>query len=268
MTSLSKKLFGFLFTAYIAFNLVLVLFFTHYSVEDETDLILTYAPDFKAIEDVDARKQAFFDYFAPIIEQKNNTLLDQRDKLLSIVNRHQAGKKLNRRELARLESLREQYHVAEDLSFNEQLAELEKRINILPVSLALAQAAKESAWGTSRFARQGNNFFGEWCFTEGCGIVPKNRSAGANHEVRKFSFPAQSVFSYFRNINTHPAYEELRDLRSALAESGKPLTGLDLAAALSNYSERRERYVKEVKSIIVGNKLEANATELTQQQNK
>lgn len=268
MTSVSKKLFAFFFTAYIAFSLVLALLFTHYSVEEESDFILTHTPDFSAIDDIGERKQAFFDYFAPIIQQKNKTLLAQRDKLFSITNRYQAGKKLNRRELARLASLREEYYVAEDLPLDEQLAELEKRINILPVSLALAQAAKESAWGMSRFARQGNNFFGEWCYTEGCGIVPKNRSAGAYHEVRKFSFPAQSVFSYFRNINTHSAYEELRALRSALAESGQPVTGLALVPALSNYSERRERYTKEVRSIIVGNKLEEYEIELAQRENR
>lgn len=268
MTSLSKKFLAVVFTVYIAFILLLVLFFTHYSLEEETDFILTYAPNFKAIDDIDERKQTFFDYFAPIIQQKNNALREQRDQLLAITGRYKVGKNLNRREQARLESLLEEYYVAEDLPLDEQLAELEKRINILPTSLALAQAAKESAWGTSRFARQGNNFFGEWCFTEGCGIVPKKRSAGAYHEVRKFGFPAQSVFSYFRNINTHSAYEELRDLRSALAETGQPLTGLALAVALTNYSERRERYVKEVRSIIVGNNLEEYATELTQRQNK
>lgn len=268
MTSLSKNLFAVVFTVYIAFSLLLVLFFTHYSLEEETDFILTYAPNFKAIDDIDERKRAFFDYFAPIIQQKNNVLRQQRDQLLAITNRYEAGKNLNRREQAKLESLLNEYFVAKDLPLADQLAELEKRINILPMSLVLAQAAKESAWGRSRFARQGNNFFGEWCFTKDCGIVPKNRSAGAYHEVRKFSFPAQSVFSYFKNINTHSAYEELRDLRSTLAGSRQPLTGLTLAAALNNYSERRERYVKEVKSIIVGNNLEEYATELTQRQNE
>ncbi len=268
MTSLPKKILAALFTAYIVFSLLLVLFLTHYSIEEETGFVLTYAPDFKAIEDIDQRKQAFFDYFAPIIQQKNNTLIALRTKVIDLTGKYHADGKLGRREQATLNWLLENYHVSKDIPVSEQLAELEKRVNTLPMSLVLAQAAKESAWGRSRFARQGNNFFGEWCFTEGCGIVPKKRPTGAYHEVRKFSFPAQSVFSYFKNINTHPAYEELRKLRSQLTEAGQPLTGLSLATALGNYSERRERYVREVRSIIVDNNLEEYATELAQRENK
>jgi len=128
--------------------------------------------------------------------------------------------------------------------------QLLKRVDTVPMKLVLSQAANESAWGTSRFARQANNLFGQWCFTKGCGIVPSRRNAGATHEVAAFTSPQLSVRSYMHNINTGRVYQDLRNIRAQQRAQGKTATALQLAEGLSKYSERGQAYVKEIKSMI------------------
>ena len=130
-----------------------------------------------------------------------------------------------------------------------------KRVDVIPPSLVLAQAANESAWGTSRFAKSGFNYFGQWCFKKGCGIVPGKRDAGKEHEVAAFSSPRKSVGSYIRNLNSHPAYQSLRSIRIQLRSENKAITGIALAGGLSEYSARGSEYVEELRSIIRYNKL-------------
>ena len=132
-----------------------------------------------------------------------------------------------------------------------------RRVDVVPPSLALAQAANESAWGTSRFARDGNNYFGQWCFEQGCGLVPKRRDEGRAHEVATFSSPVESVERYMANLNTHDAYRPLRERREQLRESEAPITGIQLAAGLEKYSERGEEYIAELRSMIRFNNLGA-----------
>ena len=127
---------------------------------------------------------------------------------------------------------------------------------MIPNSLALVQAANESAWGTSRFARDANNYFGQWCFTRGCGLIPANRIEGAHHEVQRFSSPKESVASYLNNLNTHNAYAQLRSIRSNAVKNGEPITGYLLAAGLGKYSERGEAYIEEIRTMIRVNHLE------------
>ena len=141
--------------------------------------------------------------------------------------------------------------------------ELLYKVDIIPTSMALAQAAVESAWGTSRFARQANNFFGQWCFSEGCGIVPKHRTSGAIHEVQMFDSPKQAVSAYFLNINSHPAYEPAREIRASAYEHDHLVAGSEMVAGLLSYSGIGEHYVDELRSIIRVNKLE-EPTEVAQ----
>jgi Bax protein len=129
------------------------------------------------------------------------------------------------------------------------------RVDEIPPSLALAQAAIESAWGTSRFAVQGNNLFGQWCYKKGCGLVPLRRDSGSRHEVAKFSSVTQSVNAYMRNLNTHRAYSDLRANRAQLKATEQNVTGHLLAANLLDYSELREVYVEEIRAVIRINKL-------------
>ena len=129
------------------------------------------------------------------------------------------------------------------------------RVDIIPASLVLAQAANESAWGTSRFTLEGNNIFGQWCYEEGCGIVPRRRAAGATHEVRRFETIEEAVAAYFVNINTNPVYQYLRELRAQMRVQQLELNPLVLAFGLGRYSERGGNYIDEVQSIIIQNDL-------------
>lgn len=128
-----------------------------------------------------------------------------------------------------------------------------RRVDVIPVKLVLAQAANESAWGTSRFAREGNNLFGQWCFTKGCGMVPIRRAEGASHEVALFTTPAASVRAYMLNLNSGGAYEHFRKIRIGLKRMNKPQSAIVLAAGLEKYSERGRDYVRSIRDMIRGN---------------
>ncbi len=129
------------------------------------------------------------------------------------------------------------------------------RVDTIPEDLALAQAANESAWGTSRFSLVANNLFGQWTFIPGQGIIPKDRPEGETYEVRKFSTVYDSVRSYLLNLNTHQAYKQLRQLRTASRVNGQNPKGLKLAEGLLRYSTRGEDYVKELQAMIRFNQL-------------
>ena len=152
-----------------------------------------------------------------------------------------------------LSDLVTRYKIDTAVELPSQLTQLSRRVDIIPVALALVQAANESAWGTSRFATQGNNFFGQWCYQAGCGLVPAARVPGADHEVARFSSPYHSVAAYFANLNTNPAYRPLRDIRYRLRQQDAPVTAIALARGLSQYSERGETYVGELISMIRNN---------------
>ena len=137
------------------------------------------------------------------------------------------------------------------------LDELLRRVDFIPTSLVLAQAANESAWGTSRFVREGNNLFGQWCFDPGCGIVPQQRRSGASHEVRQFATLRDAVRSYFFNLNTNFSYHPFRELRQEMRAQGRKLDSMVLAFGLNRYSERGRSYVDELQIMIVQNDLAA-----------
>lgn len=209
---------------------------TQVQVEPTSEL-----PNFALIENIPSRKQEFFSYLEPFVERENARLSALRNDL-------------SNKSVDELKRLADEYGV--DPSADDLPQRLRKRIDMIPTSLVLVQAAVESAWGTSRFARQGNNLFGQWCFTKGCGIVPQSRAAGANHEVRRFASPQDSIRSYMHNLNSHRAYAKLRRQRAAQRQKGEPLSGCYLAAGLTSYSEKGNKYVELVKSMIRGNRLE------------
>ena len=211
-------------------------------------------PNFKAIPAGSQRKQAFFSYFLPLIEQRNQELTELRAQITDLYH--------NRTNLSSTQQ-QKVIKVANDfdiegfsLTNDNHWATLLRRVDIVPPSLALAQAANESAWGTSRFALKGNNYFGQWCFKKGCGLVPKSRGAGLKHEVAKFNSPRQSVNKYMHNLNTHDAYFQLRLIREKLRGNEQVVSGLKLSAGLLKYSERGAHYVKELNQMIRFNKLD------------
>lgn len=212
-------------------------------------------PDFAAIDDVDTRKQRFFAYLRPVVEAANAEIRHQRERLLAIAARYRAAGRLPGRDRRWLRAMAERYDISAD-TIGDWIDALRPRMDIVPPSLALAQAAIESGWGRSRFARAGNNLFGEWCYREGCGFVPSARPQGATYEVRAFASVGMAVRGYLHNLNTHRAYRELRERRARLRAEGESPRGLALAAHLGRYSERGQAYVEQVRGVIRGNGLE------------
>ncbi len=211
-------------------------------------------PDFTSFTDVKDKKHAFFDYMYFYIAKVNLEVLDRRLKLEEILGKSPSN--ITEQDRAFVSEMSELYlrdHDSSDTLASAKI--LQEYIRVIPPSLALAQAANESAWGTSRFATEANNYFGQWCFNKGCGLVPTQRIDGKAHEVRKFDSPEDSVRSYIRNINTHYTYDELRDIREELYQENKLITGIDLAEGLKGYSERGEEYVAELQSMIRFNEL-------------
>jgi len=168
-------------------------------------------PDFRVIENTQEKKKAFFDYLLPYISQANNRIIALRHKIILLQKKDHISKK-ERRWFT---------HVSHEYGLNSPSVELDfepllERVDIIPPSLVLAQAANESAWGTSKFARLANNYFGQWCFTLHCGMVPSRRDSDKQHEVQKFASPFDSVRAYLLNLNTNTHYTLLRSIRSDL----------------------------------------------------
>jgi Bax protein len=210
-------------------------------------------PDLREYEAGPARKAEFFSFVRPLIKEENARVLTERLHLEALSDRTDLGP-LDRWWLGRVAR---QYRLDPDeYEIGDLVRELLLRVDAVPVSLALAQAATESGWGTSRFAREGYNLFGEWCYTPGCGLVPRRRGEQRRHEVERFASPEQSVASYVRNINTHESYQAFREERARLRAAGRPLSGVHLAGSLGRYSERREDYVREIRRMILVNDLE------------
>ena len=213
---------------------------------------LAKIPDFSTISDVQRKKQAFFNFMLPLVEAQNKELLALREKVQSL----QQKAALTREKQKWLVQVAKRYKVAvpkklDSLFFNRLL----DRIDIIPASLALAQAANESAWGASRFAQQGNNLFGQWCFSKGCGLIPGGRPSGAKYEVQKFATVSDSVRAYMHNLNTHYQYERFRAIRATLRSKSEPVTGPILAEGLQAYSIRGMDYVDELIGMIASNSL-------------
>ncbi|EDY80829.1 hypothetical protein VDG1235_446 [Verrucomicrobiia bacterium DG1235] len=214
-------------------------------------------PNFAAIPSVKERKEAFFSFLEPFVIEANGDILEEREAALKLQQYFDRNGSLNRKRLEAFNELRDKYGLdelesAEAAAFEELLA----RVDTIPVSLALAQAAIESGWGTSRFARQGNNLFGMWCYDKGCGIVPKRRPSGKTYEVAAYRSPYESFLAYLSNLNTNEVYSDLRDIRSTHRENGVEPSGRDLAAGLTRYSQERWTYVQKVRNMISSNGLE------------
>jgi Bax protein len=213
-------------------------------------------PDFAAIEDIEAKKQAFFDYLQPIVDAQNQRITRQRARLLKIIDKVALRLPLSSEDQVFLYGLSRIYDISLGLPDNTSaLEQLLHRVDVIPASLVLAQAANESGWGTSRFAREGYNLFGQWCYREGCGLIPKRRDPGAHHEVQSFNSIEEAVVAYFMNLNTFERYQELRNIRQQLRERNAPVDSLSLVEGLKAYSERGADYIDDLLDIIDQNAL-------------
>jgi len=207
-------------------------------------------PDFASTPDVQTKKLAFFAYLEPHVRSINAEIARKRQRVLS----YRADDPSFMQE-AYFRRISVEYLNADEL-YSSAHSELLNRVDEIPLSLALVQAAKESGWGTSRFAREGYNFFGQQCFNKGCGFTPRNRSVGRHHEVAKFRDARDAVRSYIHNLNTHSQYKKFRELRTQMRQKGDSLNGIALAEGLEKYSERGMAYVEEVQAMIRANELE------------
>lgn len=213
-------------------------------------------PDFASYTDVKQKKKAFFDFMYPKIVQANKKVLETRGELVEIDKALSEGESLSASQTKKVQSICDKYRAGCGDDVTANVKNLLSRVDVVPPSLALAQAANESSWGTSRFAKQGNNYFGQWCFEKGCGIVPARRNAGTTHEVRKFKDALDSVAGYVYNLNTGNAYATVRKNRADSRANGQNPSSLTMVKGLTKYSERGQEYVKEITSMITYNKLE------------
>ena len=225
---------------------------TDYNLKDvrKTKLVkpvkLSLLPnEIKMIESTEKRKNLFIQIILPLIIEENNRIKLNRKKLFSILNKNHNSNA----EKKWLNEKFKQYGV-----LNKDLSTLKVRMDMVPVSLAIAQAAKETGWGTSRFALEGNALFGQWTWS-GEGIKPADADHNATHKVMKFKILKSSIRAYQRNLNTHSGYKEFRMARAALRDNRKNLDGLILATYLNKYAETGTEYVKIIKQIIKQNNL-------------
>ena len=201
--------------------------------------------EIKMIESTKKRKNLFIQIILPLIIEENNRIKLNRKKLFSILNKNHNSNA----EKKWLNEKFKQYGV-----LNKDLSTLKVRMDTVPVSLAIAQAAKETGWGTSRFALEGNALFGQWTWS-GEGIKPADADHNATHKVMKFKILKSSIRAYQRNLNTHSGYKEFRMARAALRDNRRNLDGLILATYLNKYAETGTEYVKIIKQIIKQNNL-------------
>ena len=225
---------------------------TNYTLDDvrKNKLVkpisLTLLPnEIKKIEDTKKRKDLFIKIILPLIIKENNNIKLDRKKLFNILNKS----KNTKIEKIWLNSKFKQYGVA-----NNDLSSLKIRMDEVPVSMAIAQAAKETGWGTSRFAQEGNALFGQWTWS-GDGIKPSDADDDTTHKVMKFKVLQASVRAYQRNLNTHSSYKSFRSARAELRDEGKKLDSMILSEYLDKYAETGKEYVKVLQQIIKQNNL-------------
>ena len=219
---------------------------------DELTIPYNYSPsltllpqEIKMIENVKKRKEFFIQIVLPLIIQENNNIRLDRKTLFSIINKSNNTSS----EINWLEKKYKQYGInTRDLSL------LKIRMDEIPASLAIAQAAKETGWGTSRFAQEGNALFGQWTWS-GDGLKPKDADKDQGHKVMKFNVLQASVRAYQRNLNTHSTYKDFRKARAEFRDLNKPLDSIELSTHLNKYAETGNQYVEVLKKIITQNKL-------------
>ncbi len=218
--------------------------------DQSSNLIIfsSWPNDFSNIKSVNKRKKLFINTLLPIIFVENRKILEDRKRILDWWN--QSGGEVVSREFWPnwLFELSEKYNYTES-----SLGKLLVRVDIVPLSLALSQAAIESGWGSSRYMNEGNAIFGQYTYDGKNGIKPRNRADGKKFFVKKFPTLSESVRSYLKNINTHLAYEDFRQERRKLRMNGESLSGNVLANFLKNYSERDQAYVNDLKLLIETN---------------
>ena len=204
-----------------------------------------FPKDLDEIKDTKLKKETFIKIVLPLVVAENDKILDDKLKLKRITSKKMTSDK----EKSWLRLKLREYKVK-----NSDMTELNKRMDIIPVSIALAQAAKESGWGTSRFALEGNAIFGQWTWT-GQGIEPLNKGKNEGHKILRFPILRASVKAYKNNLNTHRGYSEFREKRYSIRKRNKSIKGLDLTDTLDRYAQTGKEYTDILEQIIKQNDL-------------
>lgn len=199
-------------------------------------------------------QQQFIRSFEPQITSVNQEILTDRQAVLEAQALLKAHTRLPSVYKEKMKELGRGYQVQScalsPFFLSSCLNELRKRVDILPTDLILAQAINESNWGQSRFAKEGNNYFGIACVSKGCGMIPNNRPKGSTFEVRSFESARASIEGYYTIINTHQSYQALRDSRLKMRQENKPLDAHELAAGLESYSTEKKAYIVSIQKAI------------------
>ena len=201
--------------------------------------------DLNEMRSVTKKKETFLQILLPLVVAENESIVKDRKYLLEILKQNQSEK--NKKWINKKYK---KYRVSQ-----KNIDELIEKMDIIPVSIALAQAAKESGWGTSRFALEGNAIFGQWTWN-GVGIEPLEKVEGTKHKILKFPLLRASVKAYITNLNTHAGYKSFRQKRLELRNQNKSLSGLDLIHELDNYAQTGKEYTKILEKIINQNDLD------------
>jgi len=199
--------------------------------------------EMKFIENSKKKKELFIKIILPLIIEENNRIMLDRKRLFAILNKNSNSES----EKKWINNKFKQYGVV-----NKDLTTLKIRMDVVPVSLAIAQAAKETGWGTSRFALEGNALFGQWTWSKD-GMKPASANADTKHKVMKFNILQASVRAYQRNLNTHSGYRKFREARAIQRDNYGKLNSLELVNHLDKYAETGKEYTKILKKIIEQN---------------
>jgi uncharacterized FlgJ-related protein len=205
------------------------------------------------------KKKLFFRLIAPIVLRINELILEDRTRAKELTRRLAQGQSVTPDDQTWLTELAVKYKVLESSSErldSDAFPELLLRVDVVPPSLSLAQAASESGWGTSRFAAQGNSLFGQWTWGKGLKPAEQRTSELGDYRIAAFDSTAQAAYSYALNLNTARAYRDLRLKRADLRRQGLRISGTVLAETLLNYSERGQAYVNDLKALIRNNRLD------------
>jgi Bax protein len=226
------------------------------AVVPRNQLALQQTPSFKDIKDHTKRKDEFIKFMTPRIKAVNEGIMADRKRALELREKHTQDKKLAVADEEWLRGLALNHGVKGfDVSKPDSFEQLLLRVDEIPVSLALAQSACESAWGTSYFARTGNNLFGHMCIKPGCGMALSESIRTNVSEAKKFASAYDAIETYIVNLNSHDAYKDLRKIRGQLRKNSKTIDGVALADGLHKYAEARN-YVGYIKTMIREHRLD------------
>ncbi len=201
--------------------------------------------DLDSLRSTSRKKETFLQILLPLIVAENERIKKDRKYLLKILKENESPKKTNW-----INKKYKEYRVSK-----KNIDELIEKMDIIPTSIALAQAAKESGWGTSRFALEGNAIFGQWTWN-GVGMAPLDKDKDQKHKILKFPLLRASVKAYITNLNSHSSYKNFRKKRLELRANNKNLSGLDLIHELENYAQTGKEYTKVLEKIIKQNDLD------------